>query len=115
MGLIYSSIKETFNDFVRESSISYSMYCVKPTSVWKLETSEKMRKKKKIGYGVIHGAHISLFGGEGSFLPPPCAHLKTWLIIHCASDFNSELIKRINTRLMRYVWTVHYTTVRLWN
>ena len=27
-----------------------SMYCVKPTSVWKLETSEKMRKKnEKIG------------------------------------------------------------------
>nr|DAL58008.1 MAG TPA_asm: hypothetical protein [Caudoviricetes sp.] len=33
MGLILSSIKETFSDFVRESSISYSMYCVKPTSV----------------------------------------------------------------------------------
>lgn len=89
MGLILSSIKETFNDFVRDSSISYSMYCVKPTSIRKLETSEKMRKnekircekgkfekKKKITWRVIHGVHISLFGGEGSFLPPPYAHLK---------------------------------------
>lgn len=67
-----------------------SMYCVKPTSVWKLETSEKMRKNEKIGYGVenlkknkkitcgvIHGVHISLFGGEGLFYPPPMLHIKT--------------------------------------
>nr|DAO39243.1 MAG TPA: hypothetical protein [Caudoviricetes sp.] len=36
-----------------------------------------MRKNEKIRCEVIHGAHISLFGGEGSFLPPPYAHLKT--------------------------------------
>lgn len=47
VGLILSSIKETFNDFDKESSILCSMYCVKPTSVWKLETSEKMRKNEK--------------------------------------------------------------------
>ena len=29
-----------------------------------------MRKNEKIRYGVIHGVHISLFGGEGSFYPP---------------------------------------------
>lgn len=37
----------------------------------------KFEKKKKITWRVIHGAHISLFGGEGSFLPPPYVHLKT--------------------------------------
>ena len=35
-----------------------------------------MRKNEKIRYGVIHGVHISLFGGEGSFLPPPHATFK---------------------------------------
>lgn len=36
----------------------------------------KFGKKKKIIYEVIHGVHISLFGGEGSFLPPPYATYK---------------------------------------
>ena len=53
-----------------------SMYCVKSQISWKLETSEKMRKNEKITCGVIHGVHISLFGGEGLFYPPPHATYK---------------------------------------
>ena len=34
---------------------------------------ENLKKRKKIGCKVIHGVRISLFGGEGSFLPPPYA------------------------------------------
>ena len=38
---------------------------------------ENLKKRKKITCGVIHGVHISLFGGEGLFLPPPMLHIKT--------------------------------------
>lgn len=37
---------------------------------------EKLKKIKKIICEVIYGVHISLFGGEVSFYPPPYATSK---------------------------------------
>ena len=66
------------------------MYCVKATSIRKLETSEKMRKnekircekgkyeKKKKNYmeSNTRNAHLTLWGRRVIFTPP-YAHLKT--------------------------------------
>ena len=58
-------------------------------------------------WGNIRGAHLTLWGRR-VILPPPYATSKNLTIIHFASDFNSKLIKRIKTRLMRYVLNVLY-------
>ena len=77
----------------------------------------KFEKKKKIGYGVIHGVHISLFGGEGLFYPPPYATFKNLtnaLCMDCTLCIDYTLHKRYTlykryTLNNSYILHKHYT------
>ena len=52
----------------------------------------KFGKKKKIICEVIHGVHISLFGGEGVVLPPPSINYTHHLCTNCLISTNVTFV-----------------------
>ena len=53
---------------------------------------ENLKKNEKITCGVIHGVHISLFGGEGSFYPPHLINYTHHLCINCLISTNVTFV-----------------------